>query len=151
MSVDEMQFGFVPERGTIDAVFIVRRMQEEYHVKVKKLYMCFVDLLKAFDRVPRKVSKLTLMKKEILEVLVRSVMSLYEGAKTWDRVHSELSEVFEVEVGMHRASVLSPFVFAVLVDVVTEFAREGALSELLYADDLVLMSETIKGLRNKLL
>ena len=35
-----------------------------------------------------------------------------------------------------------------MVDVVTEFAREGVLSELLYADDLVLMSETIEGLRD---
>ena len=37
-----------------------------------------------------------------------------------------------------------------MVDVVTEFAREGALSELLYADDLVQISETIDGLRNNL-
>ena len=36
-----------------------------------------------------------------------------------------------------------------VVDVVTEFAREGVLCELLCADDLVQMSETIKGLRNK--
>ena len=36
-----------------------------------------------------------------------------------------------------------------VVDVVTEFAREGVLSELLYADDLVLMSETIEGLTDK--
>ena len=33
VSVDEMQFGFMPDRGTIDAVFILRRMQEEYHAK----------------------------------------------------------------------------------------------------------------------
>ena len=39
----------MPERGTIDAVFILRRMQEEYYAKGKKLYMCFVDLEKAFD------------------------------------------------------------------------------------------------------
>ena len=58
MPVDEMQFGFMPERGTIDAVFILRRLQEEYHAKGKKLYMCFVYLEKAFDRVPRKVLKL---------------------------------------------------------------------------------------------
>ena len=38
-----------------------------------------------------------------------------------------------------------------VVDVVTEFAREGALSELLYADDLIVMSETIEGLKNKFL
>ena len=59
------------------------------------------------------------------------------------------SEEFEVIVGMHQGSVLSPFLFAVVVDIVTEFAREGALSELLYADDLVLVCATIEGLRNK--
>ena len=51
-------------------------------------------------------------------------------------------------MGMHHGSVLSPFLFALVVDVVTEFDREGVLSELLYADDLVLMSETTKGLRD---
>ena len=42
---------------------------------------------------------------------------------------------FEVKVGMHQASVLSPFLFAVVVDIMTEFARE--CTELPYADDLV--------------
>ena len=44
-------------------------------------------------------------KKGIPEVLVRSVMSLYEGAKTRVRVYSILSEEFEVKVGMHQGSV----------------------------------------------
>ena len=38
-------------------------------------------------------------------------------------------------MGIHQGSVLSPFLFAAVVNVVTEFTREGALSELLYADD----------------
>ena len=62
-------------------------------------------------------------------------MSLYEGAETRVRVDSELSEDIEVKVGMHQGSALSPFLFTVVLDVVTEFAREGALSELLFADD----------------
>ena len=57
VKVDEMQFGFMPGTGTIDAVFILRRLQEEYLDKEKKLYLCFVDLEKAFDKVPRKVLK----------------------------------------------------------------------------------------------
>ena len=36
-SVDEIKFCSMPERGTIDAVFILRKMQEEYHAERKKL------------------------------------------------------------------------------------------------------------------
>ena len=69
-----MQFGFMSERGTIDAIFILRRIKEEHHAKGKKLYMCFVDLEKAFDRITKKVLEWALRKKEIPAVLVRSVM-----------------------------------------------------------------------------
>ena len=86
VEVDEMQFGFMPGKGTTDAVFILRRLQEEYRAKGKKLYMCFVDLEKAFDRVPRKVMEWAMRKRGIPEAMVRAVMSLYEGAKTIVRV-----------------------------------------------------------------
>ena len=65
VSVDEMEFGSMPERATVDAVFILRRMQEEYYAKGKTLYMCFVDLEKAFDRVTRKVLEWSMRKKGI--------------------------------------------------------------------------------------
>ena len=54
-------------------------------------------------------------------------------------------------MGMHQGCVLSPFLFVLVVDVITEFALEGVLSELLYADCFVLMSETTKDLRDKFL
>ena len=50
------------------------------------MYMCFVDLEKAFDRVLRKVLEWAMRKRGIPEVMVRAVMSLYEGAKTRVRV-----------------------------------------------------------------
>ena len=151
VTVDEMQFSFVPVIGAIDAVFILRRIHETYHANGKKLYMCFVDLEEALYGVPKKMSEWAMRKNGIPVVLVRSVMSMFEGAKTRVGVDYELSEEFEVKVGMHRGSVLKPFLFALTVDFVTEFAREGALSEFLYANDLVLMSETIQGLRDKFL
>ena len=54
VTVDKMQFGFMPERGTIDAEFILRIMQEEYHAKGKMLCV-FWEPRESFDRVPRKV------------------------------------------------------------------------------------------------
>ena len=118
-------------------------MQVEHHAKGQKLHMCLVDLQKAFDKVQRKVLEWAIRKKGISEVLAISVMSLYEGVKTGGRIDSELSDEFKVKVGIHQGSVLPPILFAVVVDVVTEFPKDGALSELLHADDLVLMSETI--------
>ena len=50
------------------------------------MYMCFVDLEKAFDRVPRKVMEWAMRKKDFPEILVKAVMSLYEGAETKVRV-----------------------------------------------------------------
>ena len=87
INLNKMQFGFTPGKGTVDAIFIVRRMQEEYEKKDKKLNMRFVYMEKACDRVPRKVMEWAMRKKGLSEVMVWAVMSLYDGAKTrvrWD-------------------------------------------------------------------
>ena len=55
MQIDNMQFGFSPVKGTTDAIFIVRQLQEKYLRTKKDLWMEFIDLEKAFDRVPREV------------------------------------------------------------------------------------------------
>ena len=53
--IDDMQFGFMTGKGTTDAIFMARQMQENIRVKGKKLYFGSVDLEKAFDGVPREV------------------------------------------------------------------------------------------------
>ena len=55
VSIDNMQFGFMPGKGTTDAIFILRQVQGKHQAKKKKLYYAFVDLKMAFDRVPREV------------------------------------------------------------------------------------------------
>ena len=83
-------------------------------------------------------------KKGLSEVMVQAVMSLYDGAKTRVRVGSAYSEQFEVKVGVHQGFLLSPPLFATVVDVITENARRGLVNELLYADGLVLMSKIME-------
>ena len=77
-----MQFGFMPGRGTIDAIFIARQLQERYLGNKKKLYFAFVVLEKAFNRVPREVVRWSLRKLRVMEWLVRMVMAMYSGSKS---------------------------------------------------------------------
>ena len=126
---DEVQFGFMPGNGTTNALFLVRRLQEEHRVKNKRMYMCFVDLEKAFDRVPRRVVEWAMRKAGLPEILVKAVMSLYEGVETKFRVESGLSEEFSVKVGVHQGSVLSSSLFAMVIDEVTENATKGWMNQ----------------------
>ena len=119
INVDDMQCGFMLGRRKIYAIFILRQLQEKHLNKRKCLYYCFVDLEKAFDRVPRKVIEFALRKKGVEEKLVQTVMRLYEGARTRVKVDSELSEPFVVKVGVHQGSVLSPLLFIKLMDVLS--------------------------------
>ena len=72
-------------------------------------------------------------------------MSLYKGCKTAVSVDGELSSSFSVKVGVHQGSALSPL----LMNVLTEDARDGSLIELLYTDDLVLCEESLNGVMSK--
>ena len=45
----------MPGRGTVDAMFVLRRLTEKFRDKNKKLFFVFVDLVKAFDRAPREI------------------------------------------------------------------------------------------------
>ena len=79
--VDDMQFGFMPGRSTTDAIFILRQIQEKYIGKNRNLYFAFVDLVKACDRVPRKVLWWALRKVGIPERIVRVVQIMYKMKK----------------------------------------------------------------------
>ena len=105
-----------------------------------------MDIEKAFDRIPREVVRWAMQKLGVDEWLIRTVMALYTEACTVVRTDAGLSESFEVNVGLHQGSVLSPLLFAAVMNVVSSEARSGLPSELLYADDLVIMAPTMEQL-----
>ena len=105
IAIDEMQFAFVPWRGTTDGMFIIRQPQEKFlsrkdlNDKNLTLFFAFVDLEKAFDRVLRKVLWWTTRKVGVEEWIVHLVQAMYNKARSRVRVGSENSDEFEVRVG----------------------------------------------------
>ena len=150
VKVDDMQFGFMAGKGTTDAIFVVRQLQEKYLAKNKDLWMAFVDLEKAFDRVPREVVWWALRKLGVDEWIVSVIQSMYENATTAVKVNGRLSKAFAVRVGVHQGSVLSPLLFIIVLEALSREFRDGLPMELLYADDLVLLADTMEELIEKL-
>ena len=110
VDIDKTQHGFMPERGTVDALLNLRRLSEKFRAE-NKLFFIFVVLEKAFDRVPREILHFAFRRKGVPEYLVNGVMSLYKGCKTYVSVDAELSSSSFVEVGTHQGCALSPFFY----------------------------------------
>ena len=76
-------------------------------------------------------------------------MSLYKDCKTAVSDDGKLSSSFSVKVGVHQGSSLSPLLFIIVMDILTEDVIDGSLMELLYADDLVLCGESLNEVMDK--
>ena len=74
---------------------------------------------------------------------------MYEDASTKVRMNGRESKAFNVRVGVHQGSVLSPLLFIIVLEALSREFREGLPMELLYADDLVLIAETKELLLEK--
>ena len=150
VKIDPKQFGFMPGKSTVDAIFIVRQLVEKRIEGDLAVFCGFVALEKAYDRVPREVLCWCLRRKGVSEKLVRMVMETYQNCKTAVRTIDGLSREFEIGVGLHQGSVLSPLLFAVIIDVLSEHLRAENLWELLFADDLAIMADSEEQLQERL-
>ncbi|KAK3527650.1 hypothetical protein QTP86_030767, partial [Hemibagrus guttatus] len=78
------------------------------------------NLEKAYDRVPREELWYCMRKSGVAEKYVRVVQDMYERSRTVVRCAVGQTEEFNVEVGLHQGSALSPFLFAIVMDQLSE-------------------------------
>ncbi|KAK3541520.1 hypothetical protein QTP86_028650 [Hemibagrus guttatus] len=142
VEICEQQYGFMPRKSTTDAIFALRILMEKYRDGQRELHCVFVDLEKAYDRVPREELWYCMRKSGVAEKYVRVVQDMYERSRTVVRCAVGQTEEFNVEVGLHQGSALSPFLFAIVMDHLSEEVRQESPWTMMFADDIVICSES---------
>ena len=150
VEISPEQFGFMPNRRTTDSIFALRQIMEKYREGQKALYIVFIDLEKAYDRVPRQEVWRCLREKMVPEKYIKLIQEMYRSVQATVRSSLGETEKLEVKVGLHQGSTLSPFLFNIVMEVMTDGVREGAPLCIMYADDVVLCAETKVELEQRL-
>nr|GEY92814.1 hypothetical protein [Tanacetum cinerariifolium] len=121
--VSENQFGFMPKRSTIEVIHLLRSLIEKYRKRQRDLHMTFLDLKNAYDSVTHELVWKTLIDKGTPSRYLKVIQDMYEGAKTRVRTIVGNTEFFPVEN--------IPWC-------------------MIFAEDIMLIAESAKGLNNRL-
>ncbi|KAK3525845.1 hypothetical protein QTP70_010916 [Hemibagrus guttatus] len=156
--IQEEQCGFRPSCGTLDQLCTLHRVLEGSWEFAQVVHMCFVDLEKAFDRVPRGILWEVLWEYGVHGPLLNAVRSLYNRSRSLVRIASCKSDLFPVHVGLRQGCPLSPVLFIVFMDRISRCSQrlEGIqfgdhrISSLIFADDVVLLAPSSLDLQHAL-
>ena len=142
VEISKQRYGFIPGMETTDAMFALRMLMEKYGEGQRELHCVFVDLEKAYDRVPREELWYCMGKSGIVEKYVQLVQDIYEGSETVVRCAVGATESFKIKVGLQQGSPLSPFLFAMIMDRLRDEVRRKPPWTMLFADNIVICEET---------
>jgi hypothetical protein len=149
-SVTKNQFGFMPGRSTMEAIFLVRQLMERYREKKKDLHMVFIDLEKAYDKIPRNVMWWALEKHKVPTKYITLIKDMYDNVVTSVRTSDGDTDDFPIKIGLHQGSALSPYLFTLVMDEVTGDIQGDIPWCMLFADDVVLIDDSRAGVNRKL-
>ncbi|KAK3572619.1 hypothetical protein QTP86_001120 [Hemibagrus guttatus] len=119
-----------------------RRVKREVSKAKQKAYDELYNLEKAYDRVPREELWYCMRKSGLAEKYVRVVQDMYGRSRTVVRCAVGQTEEFNVEVGLHQRSALSPFLFAIVMDQLSEEVKQKSPCTMMFAEDIVICSES---------
>ena len=88
------------------------------------MHIVFIDLEKAYDKVSREVLWKTLMKKEFLIKYIDIIKDMYDGVMANVKTCRGITSNFSITIGLHQGSVLSPFIFTIVMDELTRAIQD---------------------------
>ena len=150
VTIKANQYGFRKGKSTTEPMFCLRILQEKFREFHKDLHMVFVDLEKAYDTIPRELIWFCLRRRGVPEAYINTIKEMYKDCMTTVRTTSGCTEEIAIKVGLHQGSALSPLLFIIIMDVISEDIREDTPWAMLFADDLVLCDGSREELEERL-
>ena len=153
------QFGF-KQSHSADLCVLSLKYAVEYYTKLNSpVYLCFLDLSKAFDKVNHWILFDKLIERKLPSIIVRILIFWYSNQKCFVRWGNTISSSFLVSNGVRQGSILSPMLFNVFTDELSNILNASSVgckinthsvNHLLYADDSVLLAPTPQALQTLL-
>ena len=154
--VGPTQFGFRPGSGTREGIFCYNIVAQKHLEVDQKLYTCFIDYSKAFDRVHHSQLIECLEKIGVDGKDIRIITQLYWHQKAAIRINDELSPYTAIKRGVRQGCVLSPYLFNIYTEFIFRESNEMSgvcihgmnINNLRYADDTALIANDPKKLQD---
>ena len=153
------QFGFKRKLGTDMCIYVMKELVDKYKTLNDSIFMCFLDASKAFDRVKHSVLFRKLVRRGVPGYIVRLLAYWYSHQTMCVKWGNTMSGSFSVSNGVRQGCLLSPYLFNIYMDDLSTSLNEcktgcisgnNVVNHLMYADDLVLMSPSARGLQQLL-
>ena len=153
------QGGFRKDFRTTDHILVLQTIVQKYLSKGKKVYSCFIDLKKAFDSIDRNSLIKKLDKIGFGQKTIKLLMDMYRDTYTSIIFRNKLLPKIRTLKGLKQGDILSPILFIIFINDLPKFLKEGSgadsvelqgtyFNSLLWADDIILLSESAVGLQN---
>lgn len=153
---EDSQFGFKKKHSTELCVYTLKQIIEFYRSKGSSVYVCFMDASKAFDRVNHTLLFRKMLERNMPNAIVRILHVWYACQQFYVKWGSEVSSFFLVTNGVRQGGILSPVLFNLYVNELSENLCSKAIgchfnsvcyNHLMYADDTVLLAPSPKALQ----
>ena len=141
----EEQYGFRAGRSTIELIFALRQLMEARWEDAKPMCITFLDLEKAYDHLPRSIVWECLSRREVGKDMIDRIKSTYKNCESRVQTTAGVTPWFSVNSGVRQGSVLSPLLFALVMDeIMKKVDSEGDATTsrtMIYADDILIWGE----------
>ena len=155
LTTSQHQYGFKRDNSTVHALHCLRETVNFYVNHGSRVYCSFLDASKAFDRLVHAGLFLKLIRRNIPLVFLEIIMSWYGNLRCRVKWDDSFSDYFSILAGVRQGGILSPDFYSIYVDDLLlrlQNAKKGCYfhnvfaAALFYADDMAILSPSIKGL-----